>query len=433
MKKLIYFGTMLFLLGSCASSEIDDINPPAERSVNPHRVSLSQALNTAEQMFSSVPSDKPAVRSGRSVASVSYMVEPAVRNTESIDTALYIVNYKGGGFALLAADDRLDNVYAISEEGSLSMNDTVTNPGLKLYMDMLDKHISERASGPSRIIIDPGVPILPPPTVPQVYLHTACNPRLSAPVSRFHQNAPFNKYYDAAGIVHQVICVGCLPLAMSMITAYHKWPESIDGLSIDWNYIWSNGYHNILGYFLQRIGKYDYLNASYSEDGTSASTAKVIPVFKKLGYTSESNNMIPFSANKTTSLLGRTYHFFISENYIDGDSRAYIDGSPVIIVGSSSVTSSCHAWVIDGYRIYDVTGAMNIETPEDQGKTFYDTYLHCVWGWGSLNNGYYKWTDTYKFEGKPDEFDSNDNSYYCKDNMHYDYGFIMTDKLTPNK
>lgn len=97
MHKSLPICTMLLLLASCASSEIDDINPTSERCANPHRVSLSQALNTAEQMFSSFSSDKPTVRSGRSVASVSYMVEPAVRNTESIDTALYIVNYKGEG------------------------------------------------------------------------------------------------------------------------------------------------------------------------------------------------------------------------------------------------------------------------------------------------------------------------------------------------
>lgn len=262
-------------------------------------------------MFSSFPSDKPAVRSSRSVASVSYMVEPAVRNTESIDTALYIVNYKGGGFALLAADDRLDNVYAISEEGSLSMNDTVNNPGLKLYMDMLDKHISERASGPSRIIINPGVPILPPPTVPQVYLHTACNPRLSVSVRYFHQDYPFNQYRDESGVLHSVNVVGCVPLAMSMIMAYHKWPKSIDGHSIDWNYIWTNGYNNDLGYLLQRIGKSDYLGASYGANATSVTTNKVIPTFKKLGYSVASDNYLSLTDGKATNLLGRTYYYVV--------------------------------------------------------------------------------------------------------------------------
>lgn len=115
--------TLLLILGSCAS---DEPITPDKRTVqesaqafNPHKVPLSHALGYAEQALNLIEGHT-ATRSGRTVESVEYVSNHRTRSADSrsvIDTALYLVNYANDkGFAILAADNRLHPIYAISDE-----------------------------------------------------------------------------------------------------------------------------------------------------------------------------------------------------------------------------------------------------------------------------------------------------------------------------
>lgn len=133
MKKLLI--TILasaMLLTACQNTEElinDSTKETPMESTNPHRVTLAKALKTADAIFSQI-SEQPRTRAGRMVKSVDVMTNKLTRSTNDIDTAVYLVNYSDGGFAMLGADDRLPSLFAISEEGSLQWSDFEENEGL---------------------------------------------------------------------------------------------------------------------------------------------------------------------------------------------------------------------------------------------------------------------------------------------------------------
>lgn len=59
--------------------------------------------------------------------------------------------------------------------------------------------------------------------------------------------------------------------------------------------------------------------------------------------------------------------------------------NPVLLWGASSKTTS-HVWVLDGL-VFDY-----VEYRNSLGTTYSGagTLFHCVWGWGSASNGYFK-------------------------------------------
>ena len=94
------------------------------------------------------------------------------------------------------------------------------------------------------------------------------------------------------------------------------------------------------------------------------------------------------------NLLTTMKHFGYELNQLEGalktfDSRnaaGYIrQNKPVFMYGFDSILEKYYMWIIDGYAI-----------PHD--KEFNDNvfYLHCVWGNGGRNDGYYHYDDKYE-------------------------------------
>ncbi len=407
----------------------NDVQMPGQnemdKPVNPHRVSLNQALSYADAMFQNESS--ASTRSdNRRVKSVDYKIATPTRSSESIDTAFYLVNYENGGFALLGADDRLDPVYAISESGSLAWSDTTTNKGLAVYFDMLDNYVT------SGITIPGGgggtvAPINPPSVI---YLYEACSPRLEGKVQMWNQGNPYNKYesYSLNGpVIHRVSSVGCNALSIGMIMSYYKQPSMLSGYTMEWSKVKSEGYSNGLGYLLQRLNKSDCLDATYEgSSGTSADISNWVRTFQKFGY-KVNGGIVSFNSSDMIKSLGRTY------KYHDNNEEYFSDiiyGQPLLVEGARSTNiNDAHTWVIDGYRIYDVTKAQTVTTPGQVLPTLYETYFHCVWGWEGKNNGYYKWTNVEKFEGNPDEYDPVDSGNSGL-NLLYNIGLVYLSGLS---
>ena len=99
-------------------------NPPAAE--NPHAVPVEQALEEID----APAEDGAATRSGgvRRVKSVTTVSPEALspggtrsEATADVEDLLYIVNFENeAGYAILGADDRLEPVYAVVDEGSLT-------------------------------------------------------------------------------------------------------------------------------------------------------------------------------------------------------------------------------------------------------------------------------------------------------------------------
>lgn len=119
----------------------------------------------------------------------------------------YIVNYTEGGFALLAGDTRAEtDVYAFSEEGTISLSDTANNPGLKHYLTNIMYPPSHS------VIINPGLD-------PDKFFKFTKNvpPLASQYIADWNQTSPFSKYTRNP--------VGCVVLAMAQAVATMEWPK----------------------------------------------------------------------------------------------------------------------------------------------------------------------------------------------------------------
>lgn len=69
-----------------------------------------------------------------------------------------------------------------------------------------------------------------------------------------------------------------------------------------------------------------------------------------------------------------------------------------------------HVWVADGCMIQE--GEYN------DGTKYEEFYIHCVWGFGGMNNGYFLYTYNGVIGGKPDKLAPGDLRY---DNEGYVY------------
>lgn len=325
-------------------------------------------------------------------------VLPAVKSIELINSAktrngdgeasYYIINYENdGGFAIVDAKPQENPLYAISEEGSVSIKDTVENKGLAMFF----RNMEVQSSG--IVPVDPSKPSFDSTLYDLVKfptLTTTCEPQLSAQVRSWGQDSPYNSqcpavfipasYWGGTDYYRQGV-VGCVALSTAQILSYHRYPAQIGNLPLDWNAV--NSYEGYLTYgLLARLGSSDYLNLTYGYDrvlvednkykvvlGTyckfSEAPSRIISTVKKLGYNTP-------SINAFTELGARTA----------------LDKGPILILSKmDGIFDQAHAWVMDGYKHTQFEYSDPATAERKKGETF---YFHCVWGWNGNANGYYK-------------------------------------------
>lgn len=373
MNRIIYL-ILVFLMIGCTSEEIflKEIDEyPLE---NPSRISLGEALKSAETIFECI--DDAATRgSVRHVSSVEYIGGPDLTRSCSSgsDTLFYLVNFADNkGFAMLAADKRLENVYAISSEGALSLGDTVSNPCLKDFF--------ETAFSQARYIVDNNTAVVDPYLVIKNNTVYTAGPLLKEYVAmNWRQTAPFNKYcFTTYG--DQAVA-GCVALAAEMCMTFAKWPEFYGERSFDWSLMFDNSGTSIdnHAFLIHEFGK--LVNMDYGVDESSSSSWSVRYAMMTMGY-KDSGMLLPFNDQEVAS------HFKPSSEF---RGPVYVDGRE---------NKDGHAFVADGVLKYEFPGSQ-INPVDKPGITNTVTLIHCVWGrWGG-GNGYFKWNS------ESDNFDEN--------------------------
>lgn len=431
MKKAIFILAAVCALTACQNSPADLM--PDESGVremvssNPHRVTLAQALQNAEKMLGNISEQKTRSASQHIVKSVDYMVNHVARSANDVDTMLYLVNYTDGGFALLGADTRIPRVFAVSDEGSLAWNDTINNPGLGQWLSNVTGAIP-------MFIPDPGVIVIPTPGPggAKSYLYEKCAPRLNKNVKKWGQDDPYNQYCKTTS--GATAKTGCGALSVAMVMSYYEWPTIVDGYAINWSIVKNGTATSGLKRLIAKIGSSANLAATYGVSNTSNESDDVhlLRTFRNLGYTtSASFNNLSFSIVK--SLTGRTYKYVYNPSGEVDFTDYSIAGQPIYTIGTTSA-NQWHAWVIDGWMIYDVTADIDKSDPSIGDGPFYENYIHCVWGWDGDNNGYYLASVPLKLGGVPDKYDDDDDPN-AKSMSQYVFtkNLKCFGKVTPNK
>lgn len=155
---------------SCSQENllIPDTETTAQETPASTKITLPEALKNAESAFGMLDLNTRAIRIPESVEYIgaNYQTRSSSSNE---DVKYYIVNYADNqGFAVLSADAEKGKVFALSDEGSISLSDTIDNPGLGVFFNKLNKWIDIPLDTTLTVTPKDTTPALPYPFISKV-------------------------------------------------------------------------------------------------------------------------------------------------------------------------------------------------------------------------------------------------------------------------
>ena len=334
-----------------------------------------------------------------------------------IDEMVYIVNFEDdGGFALLAADNRVPDVLiGITDSGHVDQDRLAAT-----YRKMFDNQPSTKSFDPydptnedwyigNYTGTDAGEFIV------SEYVAALCVGYVEGQIGGGHIVGPITPVYGDEGYFEVVYSdggettvvdtllahynsweqsiepyndyipnnysVGCVNIAIGKILSYFSGPGSISGFgwSVDWNAInndstSTNGRASI-GHLLAYL--YDHCwSISFGDEGTFTLPLLASSFLSNFGYSN-----VSYSSYNTDTVKG-----------------ALNAGCPVFVSAinmsnhSPDITKS-HAWNIDGYKNKTTYRTVNYYENgilvSSSTTTQVSTLVHCAYGWGGLGDGYF--------------------------------------------
>ena len=387
MKNYLFIISTLVCLLSCnKESEILVVNETtSSQIIKPFMVGSENACKIAEDYINLLGMDNRS--NSRKIRSIQHVSNSkTARVASGIESnGVYVINYENNsGFAVVSADTR-DSVavYLMSEVGNI-IYDTDNTLSPIFYIRSLIEDYQQEIVNNSVMARDPSADY-------QWETETNIIEKKGAFLeTRWRQRYPYNIYLqDRFGDNYSDKTMGCAPVAISQIMAYYQYPKQYNNGSeitlFDWNRIGKvkEGVSHTLSdiyavsSFIYNVGL--SAEANYHDLTTNATPVfsyKVPIAFRRMGYS-------------CSNLTNYNYSLLKSELY---------SARPVFMRGTSSDSSSGHAWVVDGYtEIEEVTTVTDengnivestITEEFSNVKTYH--YIHINTGWGdTLNNTMY--------------------------------------------
>lgn len=356
-------------------------------------VDKAKAMKLAGEFFTS-----HAAKSGKSPKKVS--LKMANKPTgEGDNSLLYIFNNEDGkGYVIVAGDDRVQNILAFSEEGSLTEESFRDNTSLKWLLGEYEQQItwvinnlpekpskmSARKIGEYEIQMNPLLD----------YDNDRIT-RLPQTIS-WGQDWPFNKfapYVNYSNGTRKQTVSGCVATAISTVMRWHKWPERPRGqLSYRWNGITMSLNFDGTG---PENAPYDWNNmpAAVTSTGTNRQTGRrctevesdnIGRLLRDVGYAVRMNYGVASQGGSGTQLYYAPNPLITNFGYDDNLTHIYRSAytsqqwwneivdelstyGPIVYAGISYYGGHC--FVIDGYAT--------------------NNYVHVDWGWNGMENGWF--------------------------------------------
>lgn len=317
--------------------------------------------------------------------SISSRSNPTIRRVKSVKhlgnntrgdgvSDILLFNFKDGtGFTIISADTISEgSIYMASVEGNLYEEDLCNGSVFNILYDIIERyHSTQNKHVKTR---DPYGDIIEHTTQTSYY---TIGPYVD---KVWHQNYPFNISIPNGAPV------GCLPLAVASVMAYHKHPESYNGNNFNWDLIntlktvddvnFIGGNINEVSNLLKIVG--ETMNVTYDKSGSYATMNNAAAALRKMDYTCNLYNKW------------------------DVDEVLYNLSSyrPCIIAAKFQSTSNSfdHAFIVDGLyvvnyaRWYTWPDGSMVESTILEQFAQYDTYtfLSCKFGWnGECDKGNY--------------------------------------------
>ncbi|MDR2533472.1 MAG: C10 family peptidase [Tannerellaceae bacterium] len=359
MKQILYLSTVvfLFILTGCNDGEpLPRSDIASDLQSGEYVFTLDEAVEYAAS--AGLPGEEIATRAGsRTVAQAGSIGEGT--------PDMHIVNYAGGGYAIISADTRLEPLLAYSYEGSFDFDGEIPY-GFQLWMnnvslDIASKRAQNAVQSPALAArwgafaaAGNALMVMPPPTScsPNGAYYPNYHTELYGPLlttASWHQGVGFNDalpYRGCSSYSNFRPPVGCVPLACAKVMKHYQKPTNLSWASM------GSG-SSALQTLLKNLGTQLGTTYSCSESVTLGSVVAGV-LINNYGYSS-----CPVSGYNYSSV----YSFIINNK-------------PVLMGGFGPTGG--HMWVCDGLElVYDGTCNGNTIT-----TTLWNKYLHMDWGWG---------------------------------------------------
>ena len=378
----------LFIQTSCTdSSEIDKlVDSQQEKSLSDkYVIGQDEAVTIALDAIGKFDGSHGKGRSVSKSKTVNQVIAYSSEHSRSANISLYIVDFKEGGFAVIPADSRATDVYALSDDGEFDLSNENFSYFMKMAEDYLKEEIDSVSSTESGISIAAEEPN--PDFGPEIYAKIEYNGRECYWYSESTQTTPFYLLSTNwnQGEPYRRFCftdngenavAGCVPIAMAQIMAYHKKPESFNGHTYYWNYLTQSSYVPTTSYWADNVAYLVHdigvnLDVNYGVEGSGATTSNAYLTFKNFGYSASLKN---YALNEIIS-------------FMDNSRPIYISGTGGNTNTDGSTENVAHAWVLDGYyKVTTVNTYYDVETLDIvYNSNTVNHYLHCNWGWGTGN------------------------------------------------
>lgn len=325
-------------------------------------VSRSEATSIAQQFLQ---------RKGVSlVAQPSSHVTAVTAKQSADDPAFYVYNNgTNGGFVIIAADDRAEQVLGYSTSGHF---DYATAPDqvrawIGGYAEQIDWMKTQPSTSAATLRRAPQA---------QTKKLTPHDPLLGD--IAWDQTWPYNlltPYY--VGTTHSA--TGCVATAMAQIMYYHRWPEQGVGQK---TYKPETLNTEVSVDFSQSHYDWDATTPTYNASSSDVAQQAVALLMRDCGvavdmaYGEQSGSSIEkwlqplsenFSYDSHVGYLNRNYY---TEEDWNAIIRQEIDARRPVFSTGFTYSSGGHAYVFDGY---------------DE-----DGLIHVNWGWSGMSNGYFR-------------------------------------------
>jgi len=177
---------------------------------NAGNIDANAARMTAKNFINQRVGAKNTFKAPASVADIKLAYTEA---SKVEGNAYYVFNVEGGGWVIVAGDDRAKQVLAYGDMGNINMNDMPDN--MKGYLKMLKGQIETAQAYKGKTV-----------PVKAIKLSSPVDPLLK---TRWGQGEPWNLLCptNASG---QRTSVGCAPLAMAQVLYYWKYPNEVPKL-----------------------------------------------------------------------------------------------------------------------------------------------------------------------------------------------------------
>lgn len=368
MKNFIYL-TMMLLLVSCGN----DIDASFENYESVNKTELGHAVSEAQaiDLASSFWGLKEQSRSLTSeVSDVQYILKkPSLsRGTNSLpDTLAYIFNFTDeGGFAIIAADNRVNPVLAYSKDGNFTLDNKIASDN---FIDRLNDYIS--------IEIEKGFIYEAQDEQPD-----SCMVVRPEPIESLSQDYPFNKYVI---IEHPDCPAGCVAVATANVMIQTLNSANYHNSQIEFSAIRRAlevdesipPVHQVRRRIVGPAYPAPNTSINYTHDEAIDSVAKMLYwIGKDVGMTYTTTKSGAISSRAYTLLKQYKYDVITSYDchYNIQAICDYINTKDCVVY----MRGSGHAWICNGTS-YCV---------KPDGRT-YNEYVYCDWGWGGYGNGFF--------------------------------------------